>query len=511
LPSPNVIVIQVDQMRYDALGCCGNPFAITPNLDRLAAQGARFDRHFAANPVCMPSRASLMTGRYPSGHGLWHNGVALPRQSYVTFDREASGVAERQYEGQIISHVPTMPDTFAEAGYDTRAIGKLHLTPTGADPAYGYEESRARWRSGEMKDWHGPYYGFQHVELAVGHGERTIGHYRHWLEERFPQVIDAIDSGQARDNREFRDLPDLYPSPIPVEAHHSTWIAERATSFLTNRNPEQPFLLYLGFPDPHHPFTPPRELADRFSNRPVVEPAPERDNTPSVPAAVSELHHAGNGRLSTRRLPAEAVTRVRQYTDAMVHLIDTAVGTILDTLNALGLSQDTIVAFTSDHGDWLGDHGLMLKDTICTKSLVHVPFILRWPGTDLPATVATPMSNVDVLPTLCDLAGIRLPDDVQGASIIPDLLAPERRVALTYGYQHTIANHNFSIFDERYRLTLYPHTRETELYDHANDPREMTNLAHEPAHASTVDLLSSQLLNAHLLHDTPAAGRIARF
>lgn len=509
---PNIVVIQCDQLRYDGLGCNGNPFAVTPNLDRFAASATQFRRHFAACPVCMPSRASLFTGRYPSGHGLWHNGVALPRQEYVRFDPATSGVAERSHERQIISHIPTLPDILGEAGYETRAIGKLHLTPTGSDPYYGYEESRSRWESGAPVNWHGPYYGFQHVDLTIGHGEETVGHYRQWLESAYPEVAGALQLGEHRTDLEFSELPQLYRSVIPVEAHHSTWIAAKAKEFLNDhRDSDNPFFLYLGFPDPHHPFTPPADLADQFSTHQTLAPATRTEETHTKPSIFANLVEGPNQRLSTRRLRPECVTRIRQYTDAMIHLIDRSVGTVLEALNKTGLDDNTIVVFTSDHGDFLGDHELILKDTICANALVHVPLILRAPGWHLPRETSVPVSNVDVLPTLCALADVEAPKDVHGENVAAAIHQDPDRTVLVYGYQHEAKHHNFSALDSRFRFTVYPNTGERELYDHMADPAELVNIAGHPDHEAHESHLYRSLLESHLAADNPAGGRIARF
>ena len=172
---PNIVLIVTDQQRYDSLGCTGNRFAVTPSLDALAGEGCLFTRHFTANPVCMPSRATMMTGCYPATHGVVTNGIPLPRRQYV----RADGANVERDGVPVISQLPTLGDVLGQAGYTTGSIGKLHLTPTQCDPDLGYEESTARWRNDPaMNQWHGPYYGLQEVDMTLGHGERMQGHYR---------------------------------------------------------------------------------------------------------------------------------------------------------------------------------------------------------------------------------------------------------------------------------------------------------------------------------------------
>lgn len=363
-----------------------------------------------------------------------------------------------------------------------------------------------------MDDWHGPYYGFQHVDLTIGHGEATIGHYRNWLNTAYPEVARALERESRRDRVEFPEMAQLYPSIIPIEAHHSTWIANQAANFIRKRRDgDAPFFLYLGFPDPHHPFTPPAELAEEFSTHETLPPAVSPGELSTKPSVLADLVEGSNQRLSARRLSPNCVTRMRQYTDAMIHLIDRSVGAVLDALSQSGSADDTVVIFTSDHGDFLGDHELILKDTICAKALVHVPFVMRAPGLNLPSETSVPMSNVDVLPTLCDLAGVNVPVDVQGKSVLDDVRQSTDRPVLVYGYQHEARQHNFSILDSRYRLTVYPGTGERELYDHQSDPEEYRNLCGHPDRAVDEARLYSTLLELHLAADNPSGARIARF
>lgn len=506
----NVIFLHADQLRYDALGCNGNPFADTPHLDALAGNSTVFDRHIVANPVCMPSRACLLTGRYPNGHGLWHNGVALPRQQGERTGDIHTAFVPSDAAQTVFSGPATIADVCGAAGYHTRSIGKLHLTPTQSEPHLAYAESRERWQSGEMLPWHGPYYGFDHVELSIGHGENAIGHYREWLNERFPHVDDNLDAGRHRTELPFPEMRDLYASAIPPEAHHSTWIAERACAFLEDeRDPSQPFLLFLGFPDPHHPFTPPRELAEQFEGREVLPVYQGTDEPLDRPEVMQRFVTGLERNLSIRSLSAECLRLVRQYTAAMVHLIDRAVGVVLDALHRIGLDRDTVVIFTSDHGDFLGDHLLLRKDTFCANELVHVPLIISAPHLELPSKYDGPMSNVDVLPTLCECIDLPIPPGVQGQSVLPALRGGLSHRVQVMGYMTNPRYHNFSVYDDRFRFTWYPGTGERELYDHRSDPHELVNRAGHPPYAPDERRLYAELLELHTVTDNPAAGRIA--
>lgn len=504
---PNVLIIHTDQQRYDSLGCTGNQHAVTPNIDRLAAEGTLFHRHITAHPVCMPSRASLFTGRYPNASGVYANGVALPRRTHVT-DHPMNGGSHVQAEA--ISHVPTMPDAFSAAGYRTAAIGKLHFTCTNGPRSSQYEESRIRWSEEDMSSWSGPYYGFDQVELTIGHGEDYTGHYGCWLRKMYPEVAGKVQSGNFRGSGPTKWT--LYPSVIPVEAHSSTWIADRAIDYLNQVEDEsEPFFLFLGFPDPHFPFTPPAELVERFEERETMACQERTDS--GIPSPVRKLYQEDKLQ-NAARYGADFVHKARQYTDAMIHLIDVSVGRIREALQQSGLDENTIIIYTSDHGDYLGDYGLVFKANYGCKALNHVPFIMKVPKkiADLPKECHAAMSNTDVMPTLGDLTDVKVPSGVQGRSIIPMLLGQAESLPVQVTcYDDDPYGHNFSLWNNRYRYTWYPATRECELYDHEKDPYETNNLAGTQGVAEVERQMHYSLLELHCLTDRPSLGKSAHW
>ncbi|MBD3244175.1 MAG: sulfatase-like hydrolase/transferase, partial [Chitinivibrionales bacterium] len=219
--APHVVFVITDQQRYDSLGCTGNPHAVTPNIDRLASEGVVFDRFVTTSAICSPSRAGMFTGLQCSMHGLWTNGVPLPRADGVPLTQGSINAFPGKW---VASHIPTFADCFRDAGYRTVSVGKLHFTPTSAHEAHGCKESGAYWRAHpEMADWHGPYYGFDEVWMTLGHGERIGGHYGAWLQQNHPAVLDALDSSAQSRTLEFPECRMLYPSEIPAELHNSSW------------------------------------------------------------------------------------------------------------------------------------------------------------------------------------------------------------------------------------------------------------------------------------------------
>lgn len=492
---PNVVLIVADQQRYDSLGCCGNRSADTPNIDAIANDGTVCHRYFSGNSICMPSRATLLSGLYPTAHGVWTNGVPLARRGYF---QETSAAGGGLRPGQTaMSDIPTIPDLFGEAGYATASVGKLHLTPTQSHPSFKFEECRQHWTSSPaLAAWHGPYYGFQHVEMTIGHGENVHGHYGFWLDRNFAGLRDKVMSAQRGAPRPAPGVDQLHRGVLPLEAHPTTWCGDRAAAFI--RGARDPFFLWVGIPDPHHPFTPPAELCDEFERRDTLMPTCPEGEWPDKPAALrAYMKRAG------WRCPEESVRLVRQYTDAMNHLADRTVGRIVQALRDSGQWDNTILVFTSDHGDYLGDFGLLYKTSHASAALHHVPFIIRAPGADLPRETTAPLCGADVLPTLCRLADIPVPELCQGES----LGVGRKRLPLGQDFPAEPAERNLTIYDDRYRYTWYPATGEQELYDHAEDPYEKSNIAASDRKTARQCLANLHEMTAFAV--APQSGRIS--
>ena len=512
MDKPNILIFHCDQLRHDALGCNGNALARTPNIDRLAAGGTRCTRHIAANPVCMPSRASFFTGLYPPGHGVFSNGIPLNRREFIDWPEPSRGGSI----DNLVAQPATTADVFADAGYDTASFGKLHLRPNvtagpGSDPESWMNPLE------HFASWNGPYYGFRHVQTTAGHGEHpaTRGcHYALWLREEHRDVFDRVFQGPA-EPRPVPAEPELYASSIPSELHHSRWLADQFVDYLREgREAEKPFFAFIGFPDPHHPFCPPRDLLDLFRGAPVPEPhrCPGR----------SWEDHPGRALLENStvdHLSEEQQRDVIRYTYAMVHGIDLAVGRVLDALEAAGVAENTIVVFTADHGDYLCDHGLLRKTDLADDTLVRVPLIVRAPGHDLPETVNKAVSNTDVLPTLCGLADAAPPDCLHGRNIFPGGSDVEDGSAFVFaGGGPRPKLRNYTVYDRHHRLTWYPNADEhnarghagyIEMFDHRSDPHECHNLirTHGRDSRTICDELIGRIMSALPRLDTPIVGR----
>lgn len=449
---PNILLLCTDQQRFDALGAAGNPEIHTPNLDRLAGQGARFTQCYVQNPVCGPSRASLMTGRYVHSHGLWANGVSLPDEATV------------------------ITEPLAAAGYDCGLVGKYHLAAC--------MKGRTEYAPPGMRvfRWaHDPYRG------------SSENAYHRYLKSVHPELYRrAVDSADP-----------LGFDSMPTEAHYSHWIAEETIDYLTeSRRPDQPFFFIANFFDPHHGFGAPPEYLDRYDpeqlSRPVGSPA-ELATKPDIYTDASKESYGGHAR-GFADYSAEELQQVKAAYYAMVTLIDDEVGRILDTLDAQGLADDTIVIFTSDHGELLGDHQLMLKGPMMYDCSVRVPLLIRHPGRIAEGTVIDDLVQwIDLSATIVDAAGAPALPQAQGSSLLPRASGrtetPIRDWAISEyrnsGHPYDPPVHTTMVRHGRHKLVVHhggPATnrsRQGELYDLAADPDELINLYDDPAHAAT--------------------------
>ncbi len=466
---PNILFICTDQQRYDAVGCYGNRHIITPAIDALAAEGVLFEQCYVQNPVTAPSRASLVTGRYPHAHGLWANGVPLPAGN------------------------PLFTRTLADAGYDCGLVGKWQL-----GPAFG---GRTETRLDD---------GFRVFEWAHDPAHASPDNrYHRWLEARFPDLYAAVSAAGPK----RADYPAVGFDAMPTEAHFSRWLGETAVEFLRDRrDPERPFFLWTNFFDPHHPFAAPQEYLDRYD--PAALPAPiggpqDLADRPPILAEASRKSYAGRARGFVEYTPEEIREMVRTYY-AMVTLIDDEVARILATLDERGLADDTFVVFTSDHGEMLGDHGLLLKGPMFYEGAVRAPLILRWPGSLPVGARRTDLVQwIDLTSTLLDVAGAPPLQGAQGKSLLPlargDNDAPHRGWALSEyrnsGHPYDPAVHATMLRWGRYKLVAHHGPPATdrppsgELYDLEADPRELRNLWDEPSMAATRVELERMLLD----------------
>jgi arylsulfatase A-like enzyme len=281
------------------------------------------------------------------------------------------------------------------------------------------------------------------------------------------------------------------------------WLADRFAAFLQREwDKAKPFFAFVGFPDPHHPFAPCEEIAERF--------AEAETQTPHDPegSGLEDYLFGGMG-CQIPELAEEEKRIVIRNTYAMVYQIDLAIGRIVDTLQALGEWENTIVVFTSDHGDFLCDHGFLQKGVGAAHSLLHLPFVLRVPGVGLPRRIDTTMSNCDVMPTLAALTGVRCPPNLHGQDILAVQDAKEPHHAFTYMAYGDPALTNYTAYDDIYRYTYYPHPERLQLFDHQEDPSESRNLAPLPEHCEIVEHMQQRIERSLIQHYNPILARVS--
>ena len=445
---PNILFIISDDLN-NMLGCYGDPRARTPNIDRLAARGVRFERAYCQYPLCGPSRNSLLTGLYPNSTGILMN--------------------QEIFRQTIPSH-SSLPQTFRQQGYFAARIGKL----------YHYNVPRSVGTNGHDDP------GSWELELNPAGVDR--------LQEE-PHIF-TLTPGQ------FGGTLSWYASPKGDEHHTDGLMAEDAEWVLERcaRRKDRPFFLAIGFFRPHTPYVAPKAYFNRYPREemPVVRGVAD-DQADVPPAALA----------SARKVQDEMTDELRQEClqayYASISFMDAQVGRVVDALQELDLAENTIIVVTSDHGYHMGEHGLWQKMSLFEES-ARVPLLIIAPGTSQPgAVVREPVGLIDVYPTLAELCGVRAPENLQGQSLVPmlkDPLAKGRGWALSQvrrggGRRSGTRFFGYSFRTPRWRYTEWDEGKQgRELYDHEADPRELTNLIDDPAFASTVAELSRALQEA---------------
>jgi arylsulfatase A-like enzyme len=506
-PSRNILFITTDQQRYDSLGVSGGKVARTPVLDGLARSGIHYRRAHVHNVVCMPSRSTMLTGQHPRTHGVIANGIALPE--------DAPSIARHLRRA---------------AGYRTALIGKAHFEPH-LDPTLQFFENRA-----SAEGSCGPWRGFEHIELAT-HGPMGGHHYASWLWRHHPEHVRGFGGVLTGAGGGDTFAPEVAHNPIPREHYHTDWIAGRTIAWLASLPPGEPWFCWMSFPDPHHPFDPPLdEVRARIDWRDVPLPAGYPASREQAEAILSEKPRHWldwyQGRFRNPEggpvgfIPGQLTADQVREMNAMIHveneLIDEACGRVLAWLRDRGLDTHTDVLFTSDHGELQGDFGLIFKGPYHVEALLHIPLVWRpAPSAGIaPAEVHEPVGHVDLAPTCCAIAGVELPDWMQGTALPTAPGSGRQRVITTFDSQFAaVGMHLRTLYRDGYICTAYePRTRdqggrfpaywsiwgrgtevpdyrgtEGELYDCREDPLQRHNLWNDPSRRRLRDDLVADL------------------
>ena len=446
---PNVLWICSDQQRWDTLGCYGNRWVSTPHIDNLAAGGMLFDHCYSQSPVCTPSRSSFLTGRYPRTTRCRQNGQDIP-------------------EDEVL-----VTRLLADAGYICGLAGKLHLSA--CNPSV--TETMERRIDDGYREFH-----WSHDTQPVW----PTNAYQLWLKEK----------GVTYEQRPHPDCEYITLGPS-AENHQTTWCAERAVEFMEARSKEDaPWLFSVNIFDPHHAFDAPEEYLQRYMD--VLDDIPlpnyvegELANKPPLQGYDHEYAYHRYG-LPYPQMTDRDHRMVRASYWAMCDLIDEQVGRMLKTLHRTGQQDNTIVIFTSDHGEMLGDHGIYLKGPYFYEPAVHVPLIISSPGLIAPQTSTALVELTDLAQTLLDAAGLPHHPGMQGQSLWPmlhDGADPSRHRHDVYceyyaamSWHQNPSAQTTMVRTAGHKLTVDHANKAGELYDLHADPNETHNLWHDPAH-----------------------------
>lgn len=478
---PNILLITSDQQHWDSIGAFNSEIK-TPNIDRLVKEGTVFSRAYCPNPTCTPTRASIITGKYPSQHGAWTLGTKLSEEE------------------------PTIGDYLNNGGYKTALVGKAHFQPLKSTDEYPSLESYPLLQDLDFwKDYNEKFYGFEHVELARNHtNEAHVGqHYVNWLEEN-----------GCENWREYflaptgtMDKTTKHKWAIPEKYHYNSWITERSNALLEDyKENDNNFFLWSSFFDPHPQYFAPEPWDTMYDPDNLTIPEVtegEHDKNPPHYKLTQELKPnfkpymesgQGNHGMHSHVHSRENLKKDIATYYGMISLMDKYIGKILDKLDELELSNDTIVIFTTDHGHFFGHHGLIAKGPFMYEDLIKIPFIIRWPGKVKENSISSAMQSlVDLAPTLLDLCGLPIPNTMSGinqAEVWQGMKESARDHIICEHHHEPTTIHLKTYVDKKHKITVYYNQTYGELYDLENDPKEICNLWDSPSHAE----LKSELL-----------------
>ena len=486
---PNILFITSDQQHWNTLSAT-NPEIKTPNIDSLVREGVTFTRAYCANHTCTPSRASIITGRYPSQHGAWSLGTKLPESEH------------------------TVGEDLQEVGYRTALVGKAHFQPTRSTEEYRSLESMPILQDLDFwRGFHGPFYGFEHVELIRNHtDEHLVGqHYAIWMEEKgFSNWRDYYRKPTGNAGRQ------LHKWPIPEEFHYDAWIAERTNALLEEyARKGESFFLWPSFPDPHPSYLVPEPWDTMYDPSKLTVPrVTEGEHEKNPPhygmtqqekpdfSAYREPGGAGCHGFGSHLRDRESLAKDIAVYYGMISLMDKYIGRILGKVDELGLAGNTLVIFTTDHGHMFGQHGLIAKGAFNYEDMLRIPMVARLPGRIAPGSESHALQHhVDYAPTWLSFCGVPIPRCMTGVDQKAVWLGEEGKardhVVVENRHQPTTV-FSKTFINDRYKLSVWYNQPYGELFDLKEDPGEVENLWDDPAAQDLKAELVTKLLFAEM-------------
>lgn len=443
---PNILFLMTDQHRFDCLGVAGNRVVATPNLDRLAKDGVRFSNAYSSTPTCTPARSALLTGLSP-----WHHGML----GYANI------AARYPFE---------KPRAMREAGYATAAIGKNHFSPM--RNSHGYEQMLL---DEPCPCGNGP----DAYRQAERNGPVERCDYESWFYSEAPH-LDPHATGLW-----WNDYP-ARPFALPERLHATTWTGESAVRYLKNYHDSRPFFLKVSFVRPHSPYDPPARFMDRYADAALPEAFAGKW------AARHEQRNSARNDIWRGRLSAAEIRRSRQGYYGCVTQADEQIGRILETLDQRRMLDETLIVFTSDHGDMTGDHNLWRK-SYPYESSAHIPMLMRWPkgmlgGIERGITMDQPVELRDLLPTFLDASERVAPRVLDGRSLLSLVKSKgagwRTHIDLEHDVCYSPENHWNALTDGRTKYIYHARDGEEQLFDLTRDPQELNDLAGDAGHAA---------------------------
>ncbi|WP_130859610.1 arylsulfatase [Gracilibacillus phocaeensis] len=451
---PNILLITVDQMRWDCLSYLNHPAVDTPNLDQLARDGVLFQHAYSATPSCVPARVSLLTGM---------SQVATGRTGY------ADKVPWR-YEHTIASEL-------TKAAYHTQCVGKMHVYPT---------RNLCGFHNVVLHDGY-MHYGRFKQQTSVAESQAETDDYLKWLQERVGSDVDLLDLGLDCNSSTM-----ARPWHLEEKYHPTNWVTSQSIDFLRRRDPSKPFFLKMSYVRPHPPFDPPQVFLDMYKDKELPDPPIGEW------AEQSDLTRSGLDPVTSHgTVPKDRYRRAQAAYYALITHIDHQIGRFLQAMREYGVYDDTVILFTSDHGELMGDHHLYRK-SLPYEGSAKVPFIVADPGHQLGLQKNTIVDQVvemrDIMPTLLDVAGADIPTTVEGKSVLPLCNGETPWRDYIHG-EHAFGEKSYHyITNGKEKYIWFSQTGEEQFFDLQEDPHELRNLALKDSYKGRVSHRRNQLI-----------------